>query len=317
MKLSGSKRKWIGRLLPWLLLCVALLMVFSQVQNPRSLINVGVPWARVGALAIVMTAIILTGGIDLSVASIVSLSSMVMGVLWRNGWSVPSAAIMALVTGIIAGGFNGTLVVVGLPPLVATLATMAFYSGLALMISGAERITGFPESGLVRIAGLPTEYWILAGTFVTALFVIHFTRFGRWCYALGDNPLAARFAAVPVHRTHWFLYAASGLVAGLLAVIYTMRDGAIPNVHRGIELNAIACVVVGGTLITGGRGGIPLTMLGLVIIANVDIGLSFMSSRVEFFKGEARLVVVGVLLIAIAVWNEWTARDDAKEVERI
>ena len=315
MTFSDSRRKWIGRLLPWLLLCLALTMVISQVHNPRSLISVGVPWARIGALAMVMTLIILTGGIDLSVASIVSLSSMVMGVLWQQGCPVSWAALAGILAGFIAGGLNGTLVILGLSPLVATLATMAFYSGLSLWISASERITGFPPSNITRIAGCPTEYWILGGTFLVALFVTHFTRFGRWCYAIGDNPLAARCAAIPVHRTQWCLYAASGLVAGLLAVIYTMRDGAIPNVHRGIELHAIACVVVGGTLITGGRGGIPSTLLGIVIVANVDIGLSFMSSSFEFVKGEARLVMVGILLIVVAVWNEWTERDSTKLME--
>ena len=310
--ISSSTKRWVGRLLPWALLVIALVLMFSEVSNPDLLRLLGTPWARAGALAIVMTAIILTGGIDLSVGSMIGLSSMVMGVLWKQGWSIPLAGLAAVIVGIAAGSANGGLVVIGLPPLVATLATMAFYFGLSMVLYGAEqRITGMPNQW-AEFAGVPTEYWILLVTFLTALFVIHHTRFGRWCYAIGENPLAARFAAVPVKRTQWFLYAASGLVAGLLAVVYTIRDGAIPDAHRGIELKAITCVVVGGTLITGGRGGIPLTLLGLAVIANIDLALGFVSARVDVLKGEGRMVVIGVLLISVATWNEWTASDESR-----
>ncbi|MBI81789.1 MAG: ABC transporter permease [Planctomycetaceae bacterium] len=302
----------ISLLLPWLLLALSLWLVFSQVERPAALVNVGVQWARVGALAIVMTAIILTGGIDLSVGSMIALSSIVMGMLWNAGWPAEVASVLAVLVGGAAGSVNGLLVVLGLSPLVATLATMAFYSGLALMLCGGEKITKLPAPAIdtSQVAGWPSEYWVLALVFAAAMLVVHGTRFGRWCYAIGDNPIAARFAALPVRRTQWWLYTASGLVAGLLAVAYTVRKGAIPDAHQGIELEAIACVVVGGTLITGGRGGIPQTLLGIVVIANIDIGLFFLSGRFKFIGAEARLMVVGVLLIVVAMWNEWLARSD-------
>jgi rhamnose transport system permease protein len=311
MKRKGFIKN-IPVLLPWLLLLLALGLVFSQVERPAALVNVGVQWARVGALAIVMTAIILSGGIDLSVGSMIALSSVVMGLLWKAGWPAEVASGMAVLVGGAIGAINGFLVVLGLSPLVATLATMAFYSGLALMICGGEKITKLPDPAIdtSQIAGWPSEYWILAFVFAAAMLFVHGTRFGRWCYAIGDNPMAARFAAIPVRRTQWWLYTASGLVAGLLAVAYTVRKGAIPDAHRGIELEAIACVVVGGTLITGGRGGILQTLLGLVVIANIDIGLFFLSGRFKFIGADARLMVVGVLLIVVAVWNEWLARTD-------
>lgn len=127
--------------------------------------------------------------------------------------------------------------------------------------------------------------------------------------------MAARFAAVPIYWTQWWLYTASGLVAGLLAVVYTTRQGANPTEHQGIELGAIACVVVGGTLITGGRGGIGLTLLGLAVMSSLDIGLSFLSFRVSFLTADARLMVIGALLILIAVGNEWSARGDHVDPE--
>ena len=300
----------VSVLLPWLLLLLSLGLVCFQVERPTALVSLGVPWARVGALAIVMTAIILTGGIDLSVGSMMALSSMVMGLLRQAGWPAEAAGGAAILVGVAAGGANGGLVVLGLSPLVATLATMAFYSGLAMMLCGGEKITKLPSPAvdMSQFAGWPSEYWILGFVFAISLLIVHGTRFGRWCYAIGDNPIAARFSAVPVQRTQWWLYMASGLVAGLLAVTYTVRKGAIPNAHQGIELEAIACVVVGGTLITGGRGGILQTLLGILVVANIDIGLVFLSGGFKFIGADARLMVVGVLLIVVAVWNEWMAR---------
>ena len=207
-----------------------------------------------------MTPIILTGGIDLSIGSIVSLCAMVTGVLWQHaGVSIELAALAGLAAGLAAGAVNGGLVVLGLSPLVATLATMAFYAGLAMTISGSERITDFPQhfSHWSEWLGIPTHFWLLLTTAFLTYVVVHHTPFGRWCFAIGDNRIAARFAAVPVKRTEWILYSCNGLVAALVGLLYTVdRGAAIPDSHQGIELRAIACVVVGGTLITGGRGGV-------------------------------------------------------------
>ena len=306
--MSNWRRKLISHTLPWLLLAVAMLLVLTQVRRPEMLAAVWVPWAEVGVLAIIMTAIILTGGIDLSIGSMVALCAMVQAVLFGHcGWSIESAACVAIVTGICAGGLNGLLVVAGLSPLVTTLATMAFYRGLAMTISGANRVAGFPETFLTwkTMFGFPTQFGLLFVTGVTAWIVIHHTRFGRWCYAMGDNRLAARFAAVPVSRVEGSLYMASGLVCALVAVLNTMRhNAAVPDAYIGVELQAIACVVVGGTLITGGHGGILRTLLGLAVISLLDIGLQFSSTRVAWITAEARLIVIGLLLIVVAVWNQ-------------
>ncbi len=302
---QSTRRQRIASLLPWLLLVVALGLMFSQI-DPRRIGTLGlvwIPWARVGTLAIVMTAIILTGGIDLSVGSMISLCSVVMGLLWHAGVPANIAALAAIATGLCAGAFNGGLVAIGLSPLVATLATMAAYAGLSMALASAQNITDFAEASLgwSEIGGVASEYWLLAEVFLVACLVVHYTTFGRWCYAIGDNPVAARFAAVPVRRTQWWLYTASGLVSALLAVIYTMTDGAVIDAHRGIELKAIACVVVGGTLITGGRGSIPKTLLGLAVLANMDIGLQNLGG---FVTGKVRLIVIGLLLIVVAVSNQ-------------
>ena len=294
--------------LPAALLIGSLLLVATQVHRPAALLSVWIPWAETGILSIVMTAVILTGGIDLSVGSILALCAMVEGVLWhRFGWPIGLAAMAAVLTGVLCGWSNGALVALGLSPLVATLATMAIYAGLAMTISGADRVTDFPEWFVAgrQIFGLPSQFWLLVIVGMVGYLVVHHTRFGRQCYAIGENRVAAGFSAVSVRRVEWSLYTLSGFVAALVAVLYTMdRDAAIPDAHRGVELEAIACVVVGGTSITGGRGGILRTMLGLAVIANLDIGLAFLGSRFDFFTAESRLVMIGLLLIAVAIWNE-------------
>jgi len=305
---SQKPRRILAIALPVLLLVAGLVLVLSQTSRPLLLLRVLVPWAEVGALAIVMTAIILTGGIDLSVGSIAALSGVVLGALYQEaGWSIGAAVFGAIVAGTGAGAFNGTLVVAGLSPLVATLATMAFFRGLAMLISDTQRVTGFPESfcELSQLGGVSTQFWLLGVVALSGFVVVHATIFGRWCFAVGDNRTAARFAAVPDRRVDFALYTASGLVASLVAVATCMQhDSAVPDAFRGVELQVIACVVVGGTLITGGRGGVLQTLLGLGVIALLDIGLNLLSSRVSFLTAESRLIATGLLLIGLAVWNE-------------
>ena len=312
MKWRPHVRLLIEHALPWLLLIVACTMVFTQVKRPALLLSVLVPWAEVGVLAIAMTAIILTGGIDLSVGSTVALCGVVVGVLWQDcGVSIELAAMCGVTVGIAAGAFNGLLVIAGLPPLVTTLATMAFFRGLAMKISGAERVTGCPPSvtDWRLVAGQPIQFWLLIAVAAIGVVVVHNTTFGRRCYAIGENRLAARYAAIPVKRTDCLLYTASGLAAGLVAVTNAARHNvAVPDAAQGIELQAIACVVVGGTLITGGHGGVHRTLLGLAVISLLDTGLQFLSTRVSFLTAESRLIVVGVLLISVTVWNERVRR---------
>jgi ribose/xylose/arabinose/galactoside ABC-type transport system permease subunit len=311
MTLHRLLRKQLALILPWLLLVLATALVASQVKRPSALVSVWIPWAETGTLAMAMTAVILAGGIDLSIGAIVALCAMVEGLLFsRFGWHMGWAASAAVATGIACGCANGALVAAGLSPLVATLATMAIYSGLAMTISGAERITDFPDwfLGWSQIAGVPSQFWLLLVVFTGMYVLIHHTRFGRQCYAIGDNRLAAEFAAIPVRRAEWRLYTLSGFVAAVVAVLYTMvRDAATPDAHRGVELQAIACVVVGGTSITGGRGSVMRTLLGLAVVANLDVGLAFLGTRFDMVSAESRLVMTGVLLIVVAVWNERAA----------
>jgi len=300
-----SLRRLLPMLLPVTLGLVAIVLVVSETSRPAAVLNMLRPWGEIGALAAMMTAIILTGGIDLSVGSIIALASVTFGLAWQADWSPALASGAAMSVGLLAGAVNGTLVVAGIAPLVATLATMAFYAGLALAVSRATRVSGLPEAftalGQQSWLGIPNQWALFLVVWLAALVVVHHTRFGRYLYAIGENPLAAEFAAVPVRWVQWWLYTASG---GVVALVYTARGGAaVPDAGAGLELQAIACVVVGGTRVTGGLGGLGRTLLGVVVMALLDVGLQFATPNAY-----ARLLLVGLLVIGVAVWNErWSS----------
>jgi rhamnose transport system permease protein len=318
--ITGNARRAIPYLLPWALLIAAVVLVGSQSARPAAVLDMWRSWGEIGALAAVMTAIVLTGGIDLSVGSIIALCSVSLGQLWQHGCPLPWAAALTLAVGFAAGAINGALVIVGIAPLVATLATMAFYAGLAMAVSRGQRLAGLPESfttwGQGSWLGAPNQLFLFLGVWFVAWVVVHHTRFGRYLYAIGENRLAAEFAAVPVRQVEWTLYAASGTVAALVALVYTARGGAVvPNAGAGIELQTIACVVLGGTRVTGGLGGLGRTLLGVAIMSLLDIGLQFVSRKIYVpwsdvpwqFSANARLLLVGMLVIGVAIWNERAA----------
>jgi rhamnose transport system permease protein len=313
-------RRAVPLVLPATLLVAAAALVASQTSRPSAVLDMWRPWGEIGALAAVMTAIILTGGVDLSVGSIVALSGVVLGMCWQSGWPLPAAVGAALVVGTLAGAVNGTLVILGIAPLVATLATMAFYAGLAMALAQGERVAGLPDDftaiGQASWLGVPNQVPLFLLAWLAAFVVVHHTRFGRYLYAIGENPLAAEFAAVPVRPVLWSLYAANGALAAVVAVVYAARGGAVvPGAAAGIELSVIACVVLGGTRVTGGFGGLGRTLLGVAVLSLLDIGLQFVSGEVVFpwsdtpwqFSANARLLLVGMLVIAVAVWNERAA----------
>lgn len=310
-------RRAVGLLLPGVLLIVSVVLVASQVERPAAVLDMWRPWGEIGTLAAVMTAIILTGGIDLSVGSTIALASISFGLLWQHGWSVEAAAAATLGVGFLAGAVNGTLVTLGIAPLVATLATMATYSGLAMALSRGQRIAGLPAGftalGQGSIRGVPNQLSLFLLATLVAWIVVHHTRYGRYLFAIGENRLAAEFAAVPVRALEWSLYAASGTVAAAVALVYTARGGAaVPGAGAGIELQTIACVVVGGTRVTGGSGGLGRTLLGVATLSLLDIGLQFVSTKVDVpwsdapwqINANARLILIGILVIAVAIWNE-------------
>jgi ribose/xylose/arabinose/galactoside ABC-type transport system permease subunit len=255
------------------------------------------------ALALALTPIVLTGGIDLSVGSVTVFVSVVIGVLLRDGgWSVPAALTAGAAVGLVAGLFNGGLVALGVVPLVATLATRELFRGLAYSLGGDRPVTGLPEmlEDVWEAAplGVPLPLAVVGVLFLLTWAIVHHTWMGRMVFALGDNETAARFAGVPTRRLKLGLYAAAGLVAGLCGVALVLRFGtARASAEKSLELTAIACVVLGGVRVTGGVGHVAGTLLGVATVATLLTALSQADANY-------RDVILGALLIGVAVVNE-------------
>lgn len=265
-------------------------------------------------IALPMTLIIITEEIDLSVASIVGLSSVMTGILTQAGLPFPVAAIAAILVGTIAGVVNGFLVtVVGLPSLAVTIGTLALFRGIAVGLLGTTAVTDFPEfwTDLAKdnipgtpIPGIMIPFVVLAVGFAILL---HFTPFGRSLYAIGLNKEAAAFSGVDVGRAKFILFVLSGTVSGFAGVYFTLLySNARGDNATGMELSVIAAVLLGGVSIFGGRGAIPGVIAGVVLIGTIGSAL-----RLDGLSANIIQIITGVLLIAAVIAASvlgWTGR---------
>ena len=260
--------------------------------------------AEIGMLALVMTPIILTGGIDLSVGSLLGLCAILFGKMWRDAGMDPAlAAVCTLGIGAAAGGLNAALITgLRLPPLIVTLGTYSLFRGLAEAITrGADTFTGFPQSFLnldqERLGWLPTQVWVFLAVAAAVWLLVHRTTFGRSFRAIGFAPEGARYAGIPVERRVALAYVLAGVVAALAAIIYTSRLGqAKADAGTGYELFAITAVVLGGTSIFGGIGSVHGTLLGVAAIAVLNNGLVHARQPREV----AGLLTGALLLLALS-----------------
>lgn len=298
------------------LLVILALIIYGLSQQsgafltPRNLLNQGRLLSEVGLVALPMTFIIITGGIDLSVGSILGLCAISLGVLWQGlGLPLGLVIVLVLLIGVLAGAFNALLIVrVGVPPLIMTLATLALYRGLAQGISEARSVTGYPEwffwFGQGSIFGLPVQLFLFIVMAVIAGVVLQTTTLGRALYAVGNNPVGARFSGLPVGRNLYLIYGFSGLMAALAAVIFVSRVTTTrSDMGTGLELDAIAAVVLGGTSIFGGKGSILGTVIGLVLIQLLKNGLALMG-----VTSDATIIVIGSALILAILLNNLVQR---------
>jgi rhamnose transport system permease protein len=265
---------------------------------------------ELGLLAIALTPVIVSGGIDLSVGAMLGLSAVVFGYLWRDlGLPVGLAAVCAIGVGAIGGALNGLFVTrLRLPPLIVTLGSLSLFRGLAKgLTGGTETYTGFPEGflslGQGYFARVPLQLPILVLVAIGYWLFLHRTVYGRAVFAIGFSPEGARHAGIPVERRVFVLYLLSGLSAALAGVIFVAHLGqAKADAGTGYELAAITAVVLGGTSIFGGRGSIVGTLLGLLVIAFLDNGLLLAD-----LPRELAGVLTGVLLLAtIAIDRVWS-----------
>ncbi len=290
-----------------LVLALALLAVLSdRFFTLDNLLNQGLLMTEVGLIAMPMTFVIITGGIDLSVGSALGMCAILLGYSWHNwGFPLPLAIGFALAAGAAGGFVNGWVITrLGVPPLIMTIATLALYRGLAEGISQAHSVRNYPPwfaaLGQGTLFGVPAQLWVLVVAIVLFGVVLARTTFGRALRAIGHSETAARFSGLPVDRIKLAVYTASGFMAGLAAWIFVSRVGTTrSDMGMGVELDVIAAVVLGGTSIFGGTGTIVGTVLGLALIQLLKDGLSLTG-----VKGDATIVVIGtVLILSILVSN--------------
>ncbi|HZU93581.1 MAG TPA: ABC transporter permease [Microbacterium sp.] len=251
-------------------------------------------------IALPMALVMVTGEIDLSVGSMVGLSSVVTGVLTASGAPFEVAAVVALAVGLLGGAFNGFLVtVVGLPSLAVTIGTLALFRGLAVGLLGTTAITDFPETwtalAKAKIAGTTIPYIIVPFLILLAVFAVllHFTPFGRGIFAIGLSKDAARFSGVDVERTKFLLFVLAGVVSAFAGIFYTLRFGSARGDNAtGLELQVIAAVVLGGVSVFGGRGH-----LHGVVAAVLLIGVLGSSLRLAGVTSDVINIITGGLLI--------------------
>lgn len=294
---------------------------FATLDNQFDILRHSV---EIGLLAMAMTPVILTGGIDLSVGSLLGLCAVIFGKTWRDaGLPLPLAAGCAIAFGALAGGLNATLITaLRLPPLIVTLGTFSLFRGLAeAMTRGVDTFTNFPASllfwGQEHWFGVPAQAPLFFLFAIALWLLVHRTSYGRALRAIGFSADGARYAGLPVQRQVAAAYVLAGVTAALASIVYTARLGqAKADAGTGYELYAITAVVLGGTSIFGGRGTVHGTLLGVAAIAVLNNGL--VHARLP---REAAGVLTGVLLVlALAssvlpkLWRDWRSRRSTLKV---
>lgn len=289
-----------------LLLAVVLysLATVPNFNGPLTLTYLLLDIAPILFIALPMTMVIITGEIDLSVASIVGLSSVLLGDLHQAGLPIPLAALVAVAAGVGCGALNGFLVAyVGLPSLAVTIGTLALFRGLAVGLLGTTAVTDFPEKwtdlAKAKIAGTSVPvvmdvFIVLAVVFVVLL---HFSAFGRGVYDIGLNQEAAHFTGVNVEKTKFTLFVLSGGVSAMAGVYYTLRFGSARGDNAtGLELQVIAAVLLGGVSIFGGRGRLHGVIAGVLLIGVISSAL-----RLEGVTVNVINIIIGLLLVASVI----------------
>ena len=300
---------------------VILILVIGSAASPEfltgnNLFNLGLSNGEIAIMTLPMTLIIISGEIDLSVASILGLSSALLGSLWSKGWPMPAVFVVVAVVGIAAGAVNGLLVTrLRLPSLAVTIGTLALYRGIATIILGPNTVSTFPA----RYTNLGVDAVPFTGndmTWATLIFIVlaiifgvvlHATPVGRSIYAMGASAEAAQFAGIRVKRIKTGLFMVSGFICALAGVLWTFRlDTAVQNNGLGLELSVIAIVLLAGVSIFGGKGSIIGVVLAVLAFAGIQNALLLTN-----FNQEATGIVTGALLLAsvfLPIAGRWFRR---------
>ncbi|SEG01435.1 ribose transport system permease protein [Caloramator fervidus] len=284
-------------------LCIVISIITPRFLNINNLLNVLTQVSVNAVIAIGMSFVILTGGIDLSVGSILAVTGALAASLISKQNSLFLAILLSLIVGALIGAFNGLLVSKGkIQPFIVTLAGMTIFRGVTYVYTNGTPISGLSKDftfiGNARVLGIPFPVIITFIVFLIAWYLINETRFGRYVYALGGNEDSARLSGINTDSIKTMVYVISGITAAIGGIIVTSRIGsASPNAGSGYELDAIAAVVLGGTSLAGGEGSIAGTIIGAMIIGVLNNGLNLMNVS-PFYQS----IVKGlVILLAVLI----------------
>ena len=295
----------------WLLVALVCMCGFFGLREPRffevtNFRTVALQSSVRAIMAVGMTMVIISGGIDLSVGSVLAAAGVTATLLMTHGMPLALAMALTLGLGALVGAFNGFCVAfVRIPPFIVTLAMLSIARGYAMLVTGSASIIGYPDAfnaiGSGFVAGaVPVPVAIMAGVFAGGYVLLRHTRFGRHVYAVGGNAEAARLAGVPVRRTLVGVYCLIGVLAALAGLINAGRLGSgEPTTQEGIELHVIAAVVLGGTSLMGGEGSLLGTLIGAFVIGFLRNGLVLL--RVSSYW---QLVIIGCVILAAVALNQ-------------
>ncbi len=311
--LISNKQKFLKKHLKgsWILLFVlAALWIVLSIATPtfltyNNLFNLGRQTAINGVIALGMTFVIVTGGIDISVGSIVAICSLFLALVLKAGMPVPLALLLMVLLSILLGLINGIVVFDGnVPPFIATMGMMIVARGIGMVISQARLITGLPMD-FINFAqeaplGIPSLVIVLGAMAVISGVILHKTSFGRSIYALGSSREATRLSGINIRFITYGAYAICALMSGVAAILLTSRlASGIPTAGEGYELDAIAAAVVGGASLNGAEGSIIGTILGAFIMSTLRNGGNLLGLDPFYLQ-----IVIGILLVATVIVDQ-------------
>ena len=285
------------------LMCLVASLFTDKFFSPSNLSNVLTQSVTCGISALGMTFVILTGGIDLSVGGcIVFTATIGMKFLAEGKVGIATAVLMMLGLGILVGVFNGFLItVLKMPSFIATLASSSVTAGLALYISMGKTIIGLPIEysviGLKKVMGLPVCVWLMFALYILSYIVLKYTGYGRKVYATGSNRKSAWLSGINVRIGEFSVYVINGLMSALVGIVLTSKLlSSTSTIGNGMEVNAIAAVVIGGASMTGGEGGVAGTIVGALILTIISNAMNLMSVNAYLQEVVMGLIIIIALL---------------------
>ena len=304
VKKLNSNGSVIGILIALAALCLDLAIASPVFLTVSNFLNVFQQISINFVVAVGMTFVIISGGIDLSVGSNIALSGLLMGILMKNfGVAVPVTIISCILFSGLIGLVNGALIAyLNLPPFIATLGTMSIVRGAAYTVTAGQPIYTFPTGFTAvasRVNGFPLYTMIiLLAVFFLGWYILRYTRVGRYTYAIGGNENCAKLSGINFKKVKCFVYTVSGLCCGVAALLLSSRlDSAVPTNAEGQEMDAIAAVVIGGTSMSGGEGSMIGTLIGILIIGIISNGLNLLGVA----QGPQKMVKGAIIVVAVII----------------